>query len=59
MEIAHIVSFIRTGHSNLIPDDLAGFCGDICVLISAWENSVAFKLMSYEEALEADPIAAQ
>jgi hypothetical protein len=42
----------------LIPDDLAGVCGDIDILTSAWESNIALKLMSYEEALATDPIVA-
>jgi hypothetical protein len=42
--------------ANLIPDDLAGVCGDIAILTGAWESNIALKLMSYEEALAADPI---
>jgi hypothetical protein len=42
------MSNIRTGHSNLIPDDLAGVCGDIGLLIGAWESNVALSLMSHE-----------
>jgi hypothetical protein len=42
-----------------IADDLARVCGDISALIRAWESNVALKLISYEEAFAADPIAAQ
>jgi hypothetical protein len=55
MEIADVMSNMRNGHSNLIPDDLAGVCGNINVLIGACESNVALKLMSrtmYEIALE-------
>jgi hypothetical protein len=59
MEIANIMSKIRTGYSNLIPDDLVGVYGDIGGLISGWERNVTFKIMSYEEALGENPIVAQ
>jgi hypothetical protein len=52
------MDMIKTGHTNLIPYDHAGACGDIAILISAWESNIALKLMSYEEALATDPIVA-
>jgi hypothetical protein len=52
------MDMIKTGHTNLIPDYLAGVCGDIAVLTSAWESNIALKLMSYGEALATDPIVA-
>jgi hypothetical protein len=54
MEIADPMHKIRNGHSILIPDDLPGVCGDIVVMISAWERNVGFKLYSHEEALALD-----
>jgi hypothetical protein len=54
MEIAELMHNIRNGQSNLIPDDLAGVCGDIAVMISAWETNVGFRLYSHEEALALD-----
>jgi hypothetical protein len=38
----------------LIQDDLAGVCGDIAVMISAWERNVDFEMYSHEEALALD-----
>jgi hypothetical protein len=49
---------IKTWHTNLIQDDLAGVCGGIATLTSAWESNIALRLMSYEEALAIDPIEA-
>jgi hypothetical protein len=56
MEIADLIDKIRTRDSNLIQYDIARVCGNIAVLISAWERNVDFKMFSYEEALAADPI---
>jgi hypothetical protein len=47
---------IRNGQSNLIPDDLAGVCGDTSVMISAWERNFDFKMFGLEETLATDPI---
>jgi hypothetical protein len=58
MEVADFMDMIKTGHTNLIPDDLAGVCGDTTILTSAWESNIALRLMSYEEALATDPIVA-
>jgi hypothetical protein len=58
MEVADLMDMIKTGHTNLIPDDLMEVCGDIAILTSAWESNIALNLMSYEEALATDPIAA-
>jgi hypothetical protein len=58
VDTADLIPKIRTGHSNLIPDDRAGVRGDIGVLISAWERNVDFKMFSHEEALATDPIIA-
>jgi hypothetical protein len=55
MEIAGIMGNIKTGHS----DALAGVCGDIAILTSAWEIHIGIKLMSDEEAFATDSIAAQ
>jgi hypothetical protein len=49
MEVAGLMDMIKTGHTNLIPDDLAGVCGDIAILTSAWKSNIALKLMSQEE----------
>jgi hypothetical protein len=54
MEIAYLMHHIRNGQSNLIPDDLAGVCGDIAVMIGAWERNVDSKLYGHEEALALD-----
>jgi hypothetical protein len=54
MEIAELMHNIRNGQSNLIPDYLAGACGDIAVMTSGWERNVGFKLYSHEEALALD-----
>jgi hypothetical protein len=35
MAVADLMDMIKTGHTNLIPDDLAGACGDIAILTSA------------------------
>jgi hypothetical protein len=58
MEIADLMDMIKTGHTNFVSDNLAGVCGDIVILTSAWESNIALKLMSYEEALATDPIIA-
>jgi hypothetical protein len=58
MVVADLMDMIKTGRTNLIPDDLAGVCGDISILTSAWESNIALKLMSYEEALATNPILA-
>jgi hypothetical protein len=50
---------IRKGQSNPIPDAIADVCGDIEVMISAWEKNVDFKMFSYEEALATNSIVAQ
>jgi hypothetical protein len=48
MEIADLIHKIRTGHSNLIPDDLAEDCGTIADLMSGWERNAMLKIFSYE-----------
>jgi hypothetical protein len=58
MDVADLMDMIKAGHTNLIPYDLARICGDTAVLTSAWESNISLKLMSYEEALATDPIAA-
>jgi hypothetical protein len=58
MEVADLMDMIKTGHTNLIPDDLAGVCGDIAILTSAWESNTELKLTSCEEGLATDPIVA-
>jgi hypothetical protein len=58
MEIADLRHKIRTRHGNLVPDSLVGVCGDIAVMISAWERNVDFKMFCYEEALATDQIVA-
>jgi hypothetical protein len=42
------MSKIRNGKSNLIPDAISGACGDIAVMINAWERNVEFKLFSHD-----------
>jgi hypothetical protein len=49
---------IRNWQSNLIPDALAGVCGEIAVVICAYERNVDFKMFSDEETLATNPIVA-
>jgi hypothetical protein len=58
MEVADRMDMIKTWRTNLIPDDLAGVCGDIAILTSAWKSNTALKLMRSEKALATDPIVA-
>jgi hypothetical protein len=48
MEIADLIGKITPGHSNLIPDELVGVCGEFETVISARERNATFKIMSYE-----------
>jgi hypothetical protein len=59
LEVADLIHRIRTGQSNLIPDDLAEVCRNAAVLINAWEQNVDFKMFSDEEELTTDSIVAQ
>jgi hypothetical protein len=58
MEVADLISKIRTGHSNLVPDDIAEVSGDIAVMISGWERNVDFKMFRHEETLATHSIVA-
>jgi hypothetical protein len=48
---------VRASKSHTLPEGVEMIGGEICALCSGWERRVEFKMLSHEQANQAEPLA--